>query len=137
MNIKKQLKAGTIISILFSTFILTPTSALAERHYSKGKNHEGYSKQQNSNSRSHNNKNTNRHNSHGKKHKGYNRYNSHRPSRYNRHGYSHNAHNGHNQHQYNYAPYYAIPWYINSRVGHNGRFSIGYQDDHFGFTIRD
>jgi len=137
MNIKKALKSDTIISMLITGFILAPSSALAERHYSKGKSHSDSSQKQYSNSRSHSQKST-RHNSHGKKYYGDKRHNSHRAPRYNGHGYKHtNVHyNGHNQHQYNYTPYY-FPWNINSSFDHNGGFSIGYQDDHFGFTLRD
>jgi len=132
MNIRKQLKTATIISVLCTGFILAPSTALAEKSEHNGKQHANSSHQERSRSRSHNDKYSNRYDRHGKKHHG--RY---KPYRTSRNDERRHHHNGRRQHSHNYGRYYPYPWYVNTFYLNDGGFSIGYQDEHFGFTIRD
>jgi len=112
MNIKKQLKSLSITSILLTGFILAPTSAMAERHHSDNKYQNNHSKHQGSQRGSH----KNRH------HDGRRYY-----------GHRHHRHN----HRRDYSVNYYRPIYIEREYWDDGFFTFGYQNDHFGFTIRD
>ncbi len=129
MNIKKQLTSISIISILCTGFLLAPSSALAEKHYSKEQQHsKSFSNQRFNNSRSHS-KNYNRHYNRNNKHNS--RYYDYEPRRHNRH-YGH-EHNSRRNHSINYV----YPWFLAQPYFNDGHFSIRYQDDNIGFTFRD
>lgn len=129
MNIKKQLKSVSIISILCAGFILAPATAYADRHHSDGKQYNKSSQKHSSYSRS-----KEKHSKRGKPH--YNkphRYNKYRSSPH----YSRPKHRPQHSHHRSYAAnYYAYPWFLNNVYLDNGGFTIGYQDDHIGFQFR-
>ncbi len=113
MNIKKLTQSLSIITVLFTVFVLAPSAAIAGKHHGNDSRH--YSKHQQQ--------------SHTKSHSRH--YNKHKHNKH-RHGRKHFS--KHRQNHHVVRSYYPSH---NHRHWDNSYFSFGYQNDHFGFTFRD